>query len=96
MNFNGCHCPHCKADMSETTVPQCPLCNRHLDVDELYAKRKYKGTIVLPAGLRRYGLPVLFILAGCIYFLATGGGGRWIGLGLGYLFLSLFFDPFDH
>ncbi len=95
MNFNGCHCPHCKADLSKATSPQCPRCNRHLEVGELYAKRRYSGAIVIPAAVRRYGLPMLMILIGAALFLTSGKGGTWLGLGFGYLLLSMFFDPFD-
>lgn len=90
MRFKGCHCPHCSADLSEASSPQCPCCGRELDTETLYAKRRYPGVIILPAAVRRYGFPLVMIIAGFVV-----ADGAWIAVGFMYLLLSIFFDPFD-
>ncbi len=90
MNFEGCRCPHCRADVSEADRPQCRECGRAFEPEQAYATRRYAGTWVLPSAIRRFGLPVLMILAGVALW-----DGYWLGWGFGLLMLSLFYDPFD-
>lgn len=68
--YDGFKCPSCGFLLDGVSRETCPRCERELKAEDIFKKRKYPGTIVLPGWIKTYSVPfVLFIIVAGVFML---------------------------